>query len=137
SSMAFLNSLIASSSQPRSANSIPGSCAHRTGRSCPGPWCRDPCSSDNTKGGPRPSVGEAPRGGRRTCQPAEKRGRHGAGLVSGRRVVLTEILEVFARLHGGLPGGIRRLVARQAVGGAAEQLADVAPEHGHHSDGGD
>src|SRR5439155_24366389 len=56
-------------------------------------------------------------------------------LVSGRRVVLPESLQVFARLYGGFAGRIRRLVARQAVGGAAEQLADVAAENRHDVDG--
>src|SRR5947209_14096634 len=57
--------------------------------------------------------------------------------VAAGGVVLAEILQVLVRLHGRLLGGVVRLVARQRVGGAAEELADVAAEDGHHPDGRD
>src|ERR1700693_2260212 len=124
--MAFLNSLIASSSQPRSASSMP----------------RELCSSDRRiLSCPRLSRPMGPQITRKDGAnlPRLRRFRARPSLLSvaRRRVVLPESLEVFVRLHGGLAGGVARLVARQAVGGAGEELADVAPAHGHHPAGGD
>src|SRR5205823_1047613 len=71
-----------------------------------------------------------------------KAGTGGCNRIGKRSVaagggVLAERLEVLGRLDVRLHGGVVRLVAGEAVGGAGEQLADVAAEDGDHADGRD
>src|SRR5258708_5313047 len=55
--------------------------------------------------------------------------------VAPRGAIGAVILQALVLLHRRLDRGVLRCVAGQAVGGPAEQLADVAPEHGDDADG--
>src|SRR5438477_1696598 len=122
--MAFLNSLMASSSQPRSASSMPRELcsSERTPPSCPFRSRAMPIQI--TRKG---AAGFQP--GRPSWKEASAR-----SVAAGRRV-LAEGLEVLAGLHPRLDRGVAGLVAGEAVGGAGEQLADVAAEDRDHADG--
>src|SRR3954468_3516416 len=124
--MAFLNSLIASSSQPRSASSMPRELcsSERTSLSCP-LVSRPMVPQITQKGGP--GLPSAPAPPPRVLPPSL------VPLV----VVVTEILEALARVDLRFHAVVLRLAACKAAGRCREQLADVAPEHAGDPDGSD
>src|SRR5512140_2463450 len=113
--MAFLNSLIASSSQPRSASSMPRELcsSERTSLSCP-LVSRPMVPQITQKGGPG-----------LPCRPGHRRPVFSLASLVAPVVVLAETLHVLVRLDLGFHALIVPLAAGEAVGRRRKQLADV------------